>query len=107
MFVRVGVEVEVDCTVAVSPDVDVAVNVAAKAVVGVRLGTACSVCAIAAETVPATIVSICPVSTVRVGRGTEEVESPGITQAGITARKMRAIKNVRLFFMFCFLNAMK
>jgi hypothetical protein len=70
--------------------------------VGAGLGTDCSVSAMAAETVPATIVLIAPVSTV--GAGVEMVESPGMTQAVMVAKNIRAMKNVRLLFMVFFLD---
>jgi hypothetical protein len=58
----------------------------------------------AAETVPATIVSIGPVSTVGAKTGAEAVGSPGTTQAAMVARNIRAMKNVRLLFMVFFLD---
>jgi hypothetical protein len=78
----------------------VEVNVKVAAGIGVEIGCACPVCATTAETVPATIIAIRPVSTVSVGRGVDAVGSPGTTQAVIAAKNIRAIKNVRLLFMF-------
>jgi hypothetical protein len=97
--VETGVKVVVDVEVTVDVNVAVAVAVAVDALVAVGLGLDCSVCAMAAETVPATCVSTCPVSTVRVGSGAEAVGSPGTTQAVIVAKKIRAIKKVFLLFM--------
>jgi hypothetical protein len=65
----------------------------------VNVGCACSVCAMAAETVSATIVAICPVSTSGAAAGADAVGSPGTTQAVIVAKNIRAMKNVRLVFM--------
>jgi hypothetical protein len=59
----------------------------------------CSVCARAAETVPATFVSIDPVSIVEAKMGVGGVdESPGRTQAMVT-KNIREMKNVRVLFM--------
>ena len=96
--VIVGVEVAVNVDVTVAVGMDVAVGVeAADAVTmttgdGAGLGMDCWVCAMAAETVPATIVSMASVSAVSVGRGAEEVGSPGTTQARMIARKIGAMK---------------
>jgi hypothetical protein len=73
--------------------------VAVAADVGVAVGCANAVCVMAAETVPATIVSMGPVSTVGAKTGAEAVGSPGTTQAVMTAKNIRATKIVRLLFM--------
>lgn len=65
----VGVNVDVIVDVAVTVAVAVGMEVDVDVGIGVEVGRACSVCAMAAETVPATMVSICPVSTVSVGWG--------------------------------------
>jgi hypothetical protein len=111
----VRVEVEVGVEVKVKVDVGVDMDVAVEAEVGVGVavimiteavagpGMDCSVWAMAAETVPATIVSMAPVSTVSVGRGVDvaDVGSPGITQARMIAKKIGAMKKNRpLFIVF-------
>jgi hypothetical protein len=58
----------------------------------------------ATETVPATIVSTAPVSAVSVGRDVEEVGSPGRAQARMSAKKIGAMKKVRLLFMVILLQ---
>jgi hypothetical protein len=79
-------------------EVAVAVAVAVAVDVGVDVGCASAVCVMAAETVPATIVSIGPVSTVGAKTGAEAVGSPGTTQA-IVAKNIIAMKNIRFVFM--------
>jgi hypothetical protein len=74
--------------------------VAVETAVAVGFGAACSVSAIAAETVPATIVATRPVSTVGAARGVEAVENPGMAQAAIVAKNIRAMKIVRRLFMY-------
>jgi hypothetical protein len=85
--VGVSVGTDVEGWVAVAADVDVAA------------GCACSVCAMAAETVSATIVSMRLVSTVGAKTGAEAVGSPGTTQAAMITKNISAVKNVRLLFM--------
>jgi len=110
--VAVRVEVEVGVEVKVKVDVGVDMDVAVEAEVGVGVavimitesvagpGMDCSVWAMAAETVPATIVSMAPASTVSVGMGVdvEEVESPGTTHARTMVKKIGAMKKDRLIF---------
>jgi hypothetical protein len=114
--VRVTVEVGVEVKVEVDVGVDMAVAVEAEVGVGVAVimiteavagpGMDCSVWAMAAETVPATLVSMTPVSTVSVGMGVNvaEVGSPGTTQARIIAKKNGAMKKVHILFIVCLLD---
>jgi len=81
---------------------DVALAVGAVVAVGSNVGRACSVCKMAAETVPATMVSTRLESAVGANTGAEAVGSPGSTQAVIVAKKIIAMKNVRLLFMVFF-----
>jgi len=92
----VGVAVGTDVGVETGVEVNVAVTTTTEA--GAGLGMDCWVWAMAAETVPATIVSMAPASTVSVGRGVEAAGSPGTTQARMIAKKIGAMKKVRLLF---------
>jgi hypothetical protein len=96
------VDVDVAVSVAVGVDVTVGVEVADAVTIttegGAGLGMDCWVWAMATETVPATIVSMAPASTVSVGRGVEEVGSPGTAQARMSAKKIGAMKKVRRLF---------
>jgi hypothetical protein len=94
------VGVSVGASVAAEVAVNVAAEVEVKTAVAVGFGADCSVSAIAAETVPATIVAIRPVSTVGAGCGVDAVESPGTAQATLIAKNIRAMKIVRLLFMY-------
>jgi len=92
--------------VSVLPDVfttGVAVCVGVETGTSVGVGRACSVCVMAAETVSATIVSNRPGSMICGGAGAEAVGSPGTAQAMMAAKKVSAMKNVRLLFMVFFL----
>jgi hypothetical protein len=94
--VTVGVAVAVGVDVTMGMEVNVAVTITMEA--GAGLGMDCWVWAMAAETVPATIVSMTPASNVSVGRGAEAVGSPGTTQARMIAKKIGAMKKFRLLF---------
>jgi hypothetical protein len=98
--VSVGIDVKVDVGVESEVIVEVGVEVELERGMGAGLGTDCSVSAMAAETVEATISSICPVSIVGAEVGAGAVGSPGTTQATITAKNIRAMNIIRLLFMF-------
>jgi hypothetical protein len=97
--VAVGADVKVDMGVESEVIVEVGVEVELERGMGAGLGTDCSVSEMAAETVEATISSICPVSIVGAEMGAVAVGSPGITQAAIIAKNSRAMKMIRLLFM--------
>jgi hypothetical protein len=85
--------------VGINVGVDVEVDVGTR----VGVGKACSVKAMATETVSATIVDRIPVSVVGASAGAEAVGRPGKAQATMVAKKVNAMKNVRLLFMVFFL----
>jgi len=100
-----GAEVAALVTVAVGVELACGAGVAVGmgVFVGKGVGRACSVSSMAAETVPATMVSTAPVSSVGAKVGAASVVgSPGMTQAVMNIKKIKAVKNFRRLFMGLF-----